>query len=220
MLLQLTISTLQITREITRLVQIIQSSLFLIHSCRPREAPFYLGLIIPFTISMLLSWVLLIIVLIKNKTITIQWIQLLIVSCVFSFGWIFALAVGEVVPISAATLQIIFILTGGLLGLYVFVLYCIGFSPVRRYLCRMKKDDNAYCTNQNTQAVNIEAPSNSMQRLMKVINIDDDTVCVNTEVGSPKVETVDTSFKFKNDDITTKTLSEEDKTEMTKETNF
>ncbi len=146
---------------------------------------------------MVLSWILLAIVLIKNKAFTIQWVQLSVISSVFSLGWIFGLAVGEVVPISAATLQIIFILTGGLLGLYIFVLYCLGYSPVRRYLCVMKSNDD---TDLNRRVVNVEAPSNSMQRLMKVMNIDEEVV-INSEPGSPGIETVDNSSKLHNDDI-------------------
>ena len=65
----------------------------------------------------------------------------MVVSILFSVGWTFALAVGEVVPLSAATLQILFCMTGGLLGLYIFVLYCIGVPTIRGLLCRKKKED-------------------------------------------------------------------------------
>lgn len=107
----------------------------------------------------------------------LQWIQLVVVSMLFSIGWTFALAVGEVVPLSAATLQILFCMTGGLLGLYVFVLYCIGVSTVRGLLCRKEKDDTNDVFTRST---------NSSRSTLKLVK----TMTLSTEADEPPASPV------------------------------
>ena len=190
-----------------KLVSFVSS--FLPCSCRPRGVPFYLGLIAPFIGAMVLSWSLLLIALLKGKMDILHGFQILVVSGFFSFGWIFALAVGEVIALSAAVLQIVFCLFGGLLGFYIFVLYCVAFSPVRRLLCRKKgESDKASYLNRSIEA----SGTQSIQRLVKPANnnrVEDLVIHINSQPASPTVISPDP----KSSDVDTNQ-------EISKETSF
>ena len=129
------------------------------YRCRPRGTPFYLGVVVPFTISTIVSWVLLALGLLKARDEILHWVQLMSTSGLFTLGWVFALAVGEVVIVTAAVMELIFAITGGMLGLYMFLLYCIAFSPVRSTLCSRNAKFSSSSAN--------VTPSTTLQRIVK-----------------------------------------------------
>ena len=118
------------------------------YSCQPRGVALYLGVIVPFIIITLLSWSMLIytiIVLLKKKPkliLKVQLISPLITSLLFTFGWIFVLPQVNSSNQTANILEGLFWFTGGVLGFYVFLLYCIASSNVRaiwhQILCHSK----------------------------------------------------------------------------------
>ena len=86
-----------------------------------------------------------IIVLLKKKPkliLKVQLISPLITSLLFTFGWIFVLPQVNSSNQTANVLEGLFWFTGGVLGFYVFLLYCIASSNVRaiwhQILCHSK----------------------------------------------------------------------------------
>ena len=106
-------------------------------SCHPVEIPFYIGILVPFAVLTLLNCIQQLVIAVtlrqkvKNSQAWLHFLQSCLVSLLFAVGWIFGLAMARLSGIAADILDALFIATGGLLGLYVFVLYCV-ISPIVR----------------------------------------------------------------------------------------
>lgn len=119
-------------------VHILVLSFFHLYSCRPTDFPFYLGIVVPFTITMLCNWIMLLTIAIvlrrklNRSQAWIHYIQSCLLSISFAVGWTFGLILtglsGGVIDIIGAC----FILTGAPLGLYIIIIYCL-VSPVVRH---------------------------------------------------------------------------------------
>ena len=119
-------------------------------SCRPIGVPFYVGMAVPFILAMIGSWILLIAVTIavrqtvKNSQQWIPFLQSSSVSVLYGVGWSLGLAMTGVTGTAATVLGVFFIATGGLLGVYVFLIYCVLSPTVRNvwrgWFCRNVTD--------------------------------------------------------------------------------
>ena len=96
---------------------------------------------VPFVVAMTGSWILLIAVTIavrqtvRNSQQWIPFLQSSSVSILYGVGWSFGLAMTGVTGTAATVLGVFFIVTGGLLGVYVFLIYCV-LSPTVRTVWR------------------------------------------------------------------------------------
>ena len=101
------------------------------------ETPFYIGILVPFVVLTLLNFIQQITIVItmkqklKNSQARLHFLQSCIVSSLFAVGWIFGLAMTGLSGIAADVLGALFIAIGGLLGLYVFLIYYV-ISPLVR----------------------------------------------------------------------------------------
>lgn len=118
----------------TALISVLIFALFC--SCRPINIPFYIGLVGPFAVVVLSNGVMLIAFyfLIPNLSKSqekIHYIQSCLLSLLFGIGWTFGLAGISLKDIGADIITSIFCITGGLLGVYAFIIFCV-LSPVVR----------------------------------------------------------------------------------------
>lgn len=103
----------------------------------------------PFVAAMIGVWVLLIVVAIavrqtvRNSQQWIPFLQSSSVSVLYGVGWSLGLAMTGVAGTAATVLGVLFIVTGGLLGVYVFLIYGILSPTVRSvwrgWFCRSLK---------------------------------------------------------------------------------
>lgn len=107
-------------------------------SCRSHDLPFYLGIIIPFLICTTATAVILGITFILLVRVSVQsvfsvkFLGPLATTVLFTLGSSFALAKANASASVATGMELLFLLTGGLLGFYLFLFYCIASSDIRR----------------------------------------------------------------------------------------
>lgn len=107
-------------------------------SCRSRDLPFYLGIVVPFlvcttatTVILGITFVLLVRVSLQS-VFSVKFLGPLATAVLFTLGSTFTLAKANASASAATGMELLFLLTGGLLGFYVFLFYCIASSDIRK----------------------------------------------------------------------------------------
>ena len=147
-------------------------------SCRPVEIPFYVGMLAPFVLLVLLNCVqLLAITITLRKTLMksqarLHFLQSCLVLFLFAVGWALGLAMTGLSGVAADALGICFIVVGGLLGLYVFLIYCV-VSPIVRNIWKewfvalspthYKKYESSFRSHKRLSASGTQMPVQVMQ---------------------------------------------------------
>ena len=108
---------------------------FSFYSCLPSELPFYIGIVALFILLWIISGIFLIIITIILFRVSLknyQYLSTLAVYTICSIAAVFLLAKANVdSPVAAAILELLFLLSGGFLGLYMFVVYCLLSEDVK-----------------------------------------------------------------------------------------
>lgn len=108
-----------------------------LYRCTPHGVPLYVGVVLPFVASSIASGVLLLgtsilLVCVSLKSILSRdFLANLILYLLFTIGWSAVLSKANASPSAAAALEVFFLLTGGLLGFYTFILYVVASNDVR-----------------------------------------------------------------------------------------
>lgn len=149
----------------------VSSSSFHYCSCLPREGAFYIGVVVPFTVAICLSLCTVMMSCYLSYKMSTQlnrrhWTQLVMVSIIFTIGWIFGLAEADASSaLTAAVLELIYSITFGLLGVYVFTLYCIVPPNIRRMLLLKKEvgSPSKNSTNSKKWSRNVKGTSSTQK---------------------------------------------------------
>lgn len=161
------IYTLQRMCKLVVMIVHVFYTILLYCSCLPRGAPFYIGVISPFVAIMCLSLCIVILSYFlsfktENPINKLHWVRLVAVSIIFSIGWTFALAEGNTSSgLTAGLLELIYSLTAGLLGVYIFVLHYLTQPNIRRTLSQKKENSVIH---KNNSKENVKGTM-SLQRL-------------------------------------------------------
>ena len=110
-----------------------------IHSCRPDGLLFYISLLIPFGLMVIAIFIMnsiIIIILLKQRLLTKsertpQLLRCILLALLFTLGWAFGLAKSFATDTYAILFECLFLLFGALLGIYIFLIYCVMSNMVR-----------------------------------------------------------------------------------------
>ena len=110
-----------------------------IHSCRPDGLLFYISLLIPFGLMVIAIFIMnsiIIIILLKQRLLTKsertpQLLRSILLALLFTLGWAFGLAKSFATDTYAILFECLFLLFGALLGIYIFLIYCVMSNMVR-----------------------------------------------------------------------------------------
>ena len=110
-----------------------------IHSCRPDGLLFYISLLIPFALIVIAIFIMnsvIIIILLKQRLLTKserkpQLLRSILLVLLFTLGWGFGLAKSFATDTYAIMFECLFLLFGALLGIYIFLIYCVMSNMVR-----------------------------------------------------------------------------------------
>ena len=111
----------------------------IIHSCRPDGLLFYISLAIPFALTVIAIFIMnsiIIIILLKQRLLTKsertpQPFRSILLTLLFTLGWAFGLATSFATDTYAIIFECLFLLFGALLGIYIFLIYCVMSNMVR-----------------------------------------------------------------------------------------
>ena len=145
---------------------------------------FYVGIAAPFTVAILCGWIFLIAVTIavrrtlRKSQLWIPFLQSSSISILYGVGWTFGLSMTGLTGIGATVLGAFFIATGGLLGVYMFLIYGILSPTVRSIWTRQ-----SYSITQKRHGKS-QKPSTPIKQLLEASAVSEKQ---STELKTPRV---------------------------------